>query len=408
MDKLKWTTVTKRIGELIPYGKNPRRLTDKQYDDLKQSLIKFSLAEIPVIDFDNTIIAGHMRLKVLAEIESPDFEVDVRVPNRKLTEKEFQEYNIRSNKNTGEFDFDILANEFEIEDLIDWGFEEEELVGFADEEEPTGEEDATPAKPEIPRSQLGDLYELGNHRVLCGDSTDKEIVAVLMDGDKADVVYSDPPYGMGLNADWSGAKSRLDFAEAKNSFGGKKHNNVIGDHKDFKPELITTVFNNFDYCKEVFMWGADYYAELLQGKNDGSWVVWDKRLEDSADKMYGSCFELCWSKARHKRDIARVKWARIFGTEKEFDHKRYHPTQKPIALTEWFFDKWCEGLNLCVDLYLGAGGVLIACEKTKRRCYGMELDPVYVDVIVQRYVDYTGNNKIKLNGEAIEWSLEKS
>ena len=107
MDKLKWTTVTKRIGELIPYGKNPRRLTDKQYDDLKQSLIKFSLAEIPVIDFDNTIIAGHMRLKVLAEIESPDFEVDVRVPNRKLTEKEFQEYNIRSNKNTGEFHYII-------------------------------------------------------------------------------------------------------------------------------------------------------------------------------------------------------------------------------------------------------------------------------------------------------------
>jgi hypothetical protein len=156
-DKLKWKTETRTIADLIPYGKNPRRLTDKQYDDLKQSLTKFSLAEIPVIDFDGVIIAGHMRLKVLAEIESPEFEIDVRVPNRKLTEKEFQEYNIRSNKNTGEFDFDILANEFEIEDLLDWGFEEEELLGFDAVEEPSGDDDATPAPPAVPRSQPGEL-----------------------------------------------------------------------------------------------------------------------------------------------------------------------------------------------------------------------------------------------------------
>ena len=129
MDKLKWHTETRTIEQLVPYEKNPRRLTDKQYEDLKASLTKFSLAEIPVIDADGVIIAGHMRLKVLAEIETPHAEVDVRVPNRKLTEKEFQEYNIRSNKNTGEFDFDILANEFDVDDLLDWGFTEAEMVG---------------------------------------------------------------------------------------------------------------------------------------------------------------------------------------------------------------------------------------------------------------------------------------
>ena len=104
-------------------------------------------------------------------------------------------------------------------------------------------------------------------------------------------------------------------------------------------------------ARETFLWGADYYAELLEDKNNGSWIVWDKRAsaegdvakDESADKMYGSCFELCWSKNKHKRDIARVKWAGVFGTEKEFDHKRYHPTQKPIKLIEWFMTRYARG-----------------------------------------------------------------
>ena len=109
--------------------------------------------------------------------------------------------------------------------------------------------------------------------------------------------------------------------------------------------------------------------------------------------MYGSCFELCWSKTKHKRNIARVKWAGIFGTEKEFDRKRHHPTQKPIDLVLWFFKKY-EGKNI-VDVYGGSGSTLIACEKTNRNCYMMELDPIYCDVIIKRWEDYTGN-KCKL------------
>ncbi len=130
--KLQWHNETRTIKDLVPYPKNPRRLTEKQYGDLKNSLTRFNLVEVPAINTDNEIISGHMRLKILAELESPDFEVDVRVPNRKLTSKEFEEYNIRANKNTGEFDFDILANEFELEDLREWGFDENEMLGFDD------------------------------------------------------------------------------------------------------------------------------------------------------------------------------------------------------------------------------------------------------------------------------------
>ena len=224
------------------------------------------------------------------------------------------------------------------------------------------------------------MWILGEHRLLCGDATKKEDVERLMDGEKADMVFTDPPYGMNLDTDYSSMKSKM----FKGKTGGDYHNPIIGDDKQFNPTLV---LNYFDYCKEQFWWGGDYYAEYLPKGN--SWIVWDKRLDDSADKMYGSCFELCWSKSKHKRDIARIKWAGIFGTEKEFDKKRHHPTQKPIDLALWFFDKY-NGNNV-VDLFLGSGSTLIACEKTNRKCYGMEIDPHYCDVIVKRWEDYTGN-----------------
>ena len=134
-----------------------------------------------------------------------------------------------------------------------------------------------------------------------------------------------------------------------------------------------------------------------KNKNNGSWIVWDKRLEESADKMYGSCFELCWSKNKHKREIARIKWAGIFGTEKEPEHKRFHPTQKPVELSSWFVKHFSGEKSLVIDLFLGSGSTIIAAEKTGRICYGMEIDPKYVDVIIKRYEDYVGGKATKIN-----------
>lgn len=127
MLKLEWHNEKRKISDLIPYESNPRQITEKQYSDLKKSVTKFNLAEIPAINLDNKICAGHQRLKAMSEVYGNDFEIDVRVPNRKLSEKEFKEYNVRSNKNTAGWEYDILANEFEIEELIEWGFEEKEL-----------------------------------------------------------------------------------------------------------------------------------------------------------------------------------------------------------------------------------------------------------------------------------------
>jgi DNA modification methylase len=214
------------------------------------------------------------------------------------------------------------------------------------------------------------------------------------------MVFTDPPYGMFLDADYSSMGGKNSMTKAS----GNKYDNVKGDHADFNPDFINTVFAAFSYCKEIFLWGADYYADLLPGRNSGSWIVWDKRGDESADKMFGSTFELCWSKAKHKRIMARVKWAGVFGTEKEHDKKRCHPTQKPVALITWFFDYFSLKDKIIVaDMFGGSGSTLIACEKTNRDCRMMELDTKYCDLIITRWQDFTGQAAtLEATGETFE------
>jgi site-specific DNA-methyltransferase (adenine-specific) len=242
------------------------------------------------------------------------------------------------------------------------------------------------------------------HRLLCGDSTVITDVERLMQGEKADMVFTDPPYGMNLNTDWSSAKSNLKFYKEKGCQGqGNKYDKVIGDSVEYDPSFIISYF---DKANDIFLWGGDYYAKRLDG---GSWFVWDKRSNEGtdtekvsqSDKMFGSCFELCWSKNRHKREIARVKWAGIFGTEKEpdKDKSRKHPTQKPVELCIWFIDKFSKTNNIIADLFLGSGSTLIACEKLSRRCYGMEIDEHYCDVIIKRWEDFTGKKAELITGK---------
>jgi len=386
---MNWKTERRQIDELKLAGYNPRQASEKEVKDLTASLDKFDLADPIIINKDNTIIGGHFRIRILKQ--KGITEVDVRVPERQLTPKEERELNIRLNKNLGSWDFDALSNNFEIDDLLEWGFDEKDLKIDLEVEE-----DDVPEVQAEAVSKLGEIYQLGNHRLMCGDSTKIEDVEKLMDGQKADMVFTDPPYGMFLDADFSGMKNNLDFAKDKGFIGGKKYNNVAGDHEDFNPEFINMIFSQFGYCKEILLWGANYYSELLINRNKGSWFVWDKRLEESADKMYGSCFELLWSKNKHKQDIARVKWAGVFGTEKEFDHKRHHPTQKPIGLSSWFINKFSKQDDIVLDLFGGSGSTLIACEQLNRKCFMMELDPKYIDVIIKRWENLTDEKAIKL------------
>jgi DNA modification methylase len=183
-----------------------------------------------------------------------------------------------------------------------------------------------------------------------------------------------------------------DSKKSKGVKDSKDYRPVIGDDKPFDMGL-------FDWidCKEQFWWGADYYRETIP--KDGAWFVWDKRTEDNFDKMYGNTFELCFSKQVHKRMVLRIRWCGIFGSEQERGSNRVHPTQKPIELCQWFIDKFSQVDGRVFDGFLGSGSTLIACEKTNRKCYGMELDPHYCDVIIKRWEEYTGGKAV-LNGRA--------
>ena len=391
------------IDSIKPYENNTRLHTTEQINQIMESIKEFGNND-PIGVWHDEIVEGHGRYEALKKLGYKEIPI-IRLDN--LTDEQRKAYGIVHNKLTDNSEFDFSKLDAELEKLKDidmsqFGIEIE--GGVVSSQEIL--EDEVPEPPEEPKSKLGDIYQLGNHRLMCGDSTNEDDVNKLMNGEKADMVFTDPPYGMCLNTDWSSAKSKSQFYQEKSCKGtGNKYERVIGDNDDFKPELITTIFDNFDYCKEIFVWGADYYPEFLKDYKLGNMFVWDKRSNEftdieyveQSDKMYGSQFELCWSKNKHRKEIARVKWAGIFGTEVEFDRHRVHPTQKPSKLSGWFIDKYSKENDVIVDIYGGSGSTLIACEQLNRRCYMMELDPHYIDVIIQRWENLTGKKAVKIN-----------
>jgi site-specific DNA-methyltransferase (adenine-specific)/modification methylase len=225
--------------------------------------------------------------------------------------------------------------------------------------------------------------------VLCGDSTKEDDVIRLMNGRMADMVFTDPPYGISHSG--KGIKGSAN----ENNFG-----EILGDND------ITVAVDAFNLCQSLFsdatmiFWGANYYSSCLP--NGFGWLVWDKQRE--GDIFSGA--ELAFVNKGVKVDVFRHQWhGMIKGSE--MGDKRVHPTQKPIALVEWSFNNY-QAKNNILDLFLGSGSTLIACENLSRFCYGMELDEKYAQVIVQRYVDYTSNPKIKINGVEVDWEDYKA
>jgi len=374
-----------KIDVLKPYDKNPRK-NKEAVKYVAESIKEFGFKQPIVIDKNNVIVCGHTRLlaaKQLGLKEVPCILAD------DLTEEQINAYRLVDNKTNefAEWDYELLN-----EELFNLPSLDMELFGFEEKKEEQIAEEDNYEEPEQLESivKKGQVWQLGNHRLMCGDSTDKEIVLKLMDGKKADLILSDPPYGMFLDTDFSSCLGSLGSLGRKSNTRGNKYDKVIGDNDDFKPELITTFFDNFNYCKEIFLFGADYFAELLPNKNDGSWLVWDKRKESQADAI-GSEFELIWSKTKHKRRMLRHDWFGFLSSQNAKDaQNRVHPTQKPVSLLVDIVEQWGKDCNNVVDLYGGSGSTLIACEQLNRKCYMMELDEHYCDVIINRWESFTG------------------
>jgi DNA modification methylase len=380
------------IETLIPYVNNARTHSDAQVAQIAASIKEFGFNNPVLIADDNSIIAGHGRVMAARKLGKNTVPA-VRLSH--LTEMQRKAYILADNKLALNADWDNSLLAIELADLKDLGFDTD-LTGFSADEiaalmpveltEGLTDEDEVPEAPVDPVTKLGDVWVLGKHRLMCGDSTSIDAVDKLMDGQKADMVFTDPPYGMFLDTDYD-SMFAADKAHRKT---GKRFDEVAGDHDDFAPELISTIFTAFPDAKEVFIWGADYFSDLIPNRKDGSWVVWDKRTNENMDKVSGNTFELCWSKQKHKRLIARILWSGHHGMAKDDTKTRVHPTQKPVELVSWFFDQWGKDCKSVADLFGGSGSTLIACEKTNRQANLMELDPKYVDVIVKRWQDFTG------------------
>ena len=390
------------IEKLIPYARNARTHDEAQVSQIAASIKEFGFNNPILISDDYSIIAGHGRLAAARKLGLAEVPV---IKLSHLSDTQRKAYVLADNRlalNAG-WDNDLLKLELielkaEDIDLEMLGFSAEELDGLLNALEPTEgltDEDAVPEPPPEPITKPGDIWILGKHRLMCGDSTSVDAVDKLMKGQKADMVFTDPPYGMFLDTNYDSM-----FSNDKNhKKTGNRFDAVKGDHEDFNPEFINTIFATFDYCKEIFLWGADYYVDLIPNRNNGSWVVWDKRCDEKMDKVVGNTFELCWSKAKHKRMVARILWSGHHGMHKDDTKTRVHPTQKPVELVCWFFDYYSMAdKKIVVDLFGGSGSTLIACEKTGRSCRMMELDPKYCDVIVKRWEEFTGK-KAKLVSE---------
>jgi len=389
---------TVAVDKLIPYVRNSRTHSDAQIAQIAASIKEFGWTNPILVDAENGIIAGHGRLMAARKLGYKEVPV---IELKDMTDTQKRAYVIADNQlalNAG-WDFSLLSlevadlkeNDFDL-DLL--GFDPKELEKLLEPEEVEGltDEDAVPEVPEEPKTKLGDIYQLGNHRLMCGDSTSIDAVEKLMDGQKADMVFTDPPYGMFLDTNYDS----MFAADKSHRKTGKRFDEVVGDHEDFAPELISTIFAAFHDTDEIFIWGADYFSELLPDRKNGSWIVWDKRTNENMDKVSGNTFELCWSKQKHKRLIARILWSGHHGMQRDDTKTRVHPTQKPVELASWFFENWGKNCIVVADLFGGSGSTLIACEKTNRHAMLMELDPKYCDAIVKRWEDFTGKKAVLL------------
>lgn len=387
----------KKVTELIPYVKNSRTHSDEQIAQIAASIKEFGWTNPILVDGSNGIIAGHGRLMAARKLgfkEVPTIEL------ADLTETQKKAYIIADNRlalNAGwdnemltiELN-DLLADGFALEML---GFDPKELNALLDSEVVEGltDEDAVPEVPDEPKTKMGDIYQLGNHRLMCGDSTSIDAVDKLMDGKSVDMVYTDPPYGISIVT--------RNKVGGGGFFGGKKNAGktkyvessnfapIAGDDSiDVAIEAIQ-VIQTLGAQVEI-IWGGNYYANHLS--NSSCWIVWDKQNTGNfADA------ELAWTNQKTAVRIFKHMWN---GMVKASEHgqKRVHPTQKPVALAEWCYDQYGKECKTVIDLFAGSGSSLIACETKKKQGFMMELSPAYCDVIVKRWEDFTGKKAVLL------------
>ena len=393
-----------KISKVIPNENNPRFIKDNKFKKLVQSIKDFpemlKLRPI-VVNKDMVVLGGNMRLKACAEAGLKEVYI-LKADN--LTEQQEREFIVKDNVGFGEWDWDILGNEWDIKQLEEWG-----LDGFPFEDEVLEAEEDDYTEPDNMKVDvvLGDLIEIGGHRLLCGNSTDSDQVAKLMNGEKADMVFTDPPYN--INFQGSMANKMVNGKKAPADSANQRHDEIKNDAMSDKE------FYNFiyDVLKEIkinclgayyICFGSQTLNQLLQplldlGIEYKSIIVWMKNQAIFSGKDFKSRYEpIVYGRSNDFFNGARFNEEDIweFARTQKND---LHPTMKPIPLIENAINYSSkEGMKI-LDLFLGSGSTMVAAHQLKRKCYGMELDPKYCQVIIDRMIKLDETLNVKINGK---------
>lgn len=383
------------VADLIPYAANSRTHSDAQVAQIAASIKEFGWTNPILVSGDNSIIAGHGRLMAARKLGMDEVPAIVLDHLSKAQQRALVIADNQLALNAG-WDMDMLKAEIEDLKLDDFdidllGFDEKFLDGLLEPEPTAGltDEDAVPDAPETPKTVLGDVWVLGNHRLMCGDSTSIDAVDKLLNGVAIDLVHTDPPYGISETASKRTSRETNSLA---------KSNSHLPDFNDATTDAARGAFvlcEGLGIKRQVW-WGANYYAHALP--ETANWFVWDKRVEEKQKDVNSDC-ELAWVKSKWSSvRIFRHLWKGLI-KESERGQARVHPTQKPVALVEWVIDYYRD-VKTVLDLFGGSGSTLIGCEKKGCDAFLMELEPYYCDVIIKRWQDFSG--KVAIHAETGE------
>lgn len=403
VEKLKWETKKVRVKDLIELDINPRKISDAKKQKLIESLEKFNLAEIPAVNTDMQIIGGNQRVSALMMVGRGEEEIDVRIPNRKLTKKEVKEYAIISNTHAGEFDFEILEAEYSDVVFEDIGFDivgwddwqtqmDKELVGDVREDDfdvPVGGSETDIIE--------GDIFEIGHHRLLCGSSTKTDTWERLMGQELADLVVTDPPYNVAYEG-----KTKAKLTIENDSMGD-------GDFYQFLYDFYTALGSYTKPGGAWYVWFADVEivnfakAFIDSGFKLAQMLVWKKNSLVMGRKDYHFLHEPClygWKEGAAHRWYSDRKQTTVLNFDRP-QRNAEHPTMKPIPLIAYQIGNSSKAGDIIADGFGGSGTTMVASHQTNRRCRMMELDPRYCQVIIDRMIKLEPGIKILKNGKKV-------
>ena len=391
---------TAKVAALIPYARNSRTHSDEQVAKIAASIKEFGFLNPVITDGENGIVAGHGRIMAAQKLGLDEVPI---VEAAHLTEAQKRAYIIADNRLALDAGWDDEMLRVELQELDDLdfdlsltGFDAEEIADLFPEEATEGltDEDAVPEAPEVPVTVEGDVWLLGRHRLMCGDSTSIDAVEKLMDGRKANMLHTDPPYGV----DYEG---------------------VPNDHlKDsqleaFLHDAFSCAFSALAPASNVYVWHADITAlEFISAFRSAGFkqarpptLQWVKPSLTMSQGDYHSQNEPClygWKEGSGRVRVKDRKQTTIWKCDRT-DEAKVHPTMKPVELCQRAIENSSEVNGIVLDLFGGSGSTLIACEKTARDCRMMELDPKYCDVIIERWQDFTGEQAtLEASGETFE------